>query len=274
MSLFRTLLTNGVSRLFGRIASTRFPVSLQRQINRRYIAGFSIDMGEFAPAESYPTLNALFTRGCAVPRTFDADPAAMISPCDALIVECGDVRGLEMLQIKGMQYGLQELLGPYYRASSCRDGQFVNFYLSPRDYHRYHAPCDLTVRSATHIPGLLYPVNIPALERIPALYVQNERVVLECAAADGRLFYLVYVGALNVGTMRFVFDPSIATNVGKKLPTHTTYENLTLAKGAEMGRFEMGSTVVMVMPDGMAELTVGRGAKVRYGMTIGRMEKA
>ena len=267
LSFLRLLLTNGVSRGFGKFASTKFPKPLQNLINTTYVKMFTIDMSRFSAPATYQSLNALFTRPLTTPLTFTNDPQEMISPCDSLIVECGDIRGMEALQIKGMSYGVQELLGPYHRASTCRDGFFMNFYLSPRDYHRYHAPCDMLIKSSTHIPGLLYPVNIPALENIPSLYVQNERVILECET-HGMTFFMVFVGALNVGTMVFNFDPHIVTNKNNQAPSHRRYDHTTVRKGDELGRFDMGSTIVMLMPEGIGTMSVSRDDVVKFGDRI------
>lgn len=273
MYLLGLLLSNLISKLFGKFANTKFPFFIQKYINRFYISIFSIDLTDFSPVETYPTLCSLFTRAYHLTPTFDSDPSVMISPCDSTIIECGDITGLKILQIKGISYNLQDLLGPYFNALSCQNGQFINFYLSPKDYHRYHAPCDLHVKSATYIPGMLYPVNIPTLKKIPSLYTQNERVVLECLTANNQLFYLIYVGALNVGSIKFIFDDQITTNTNSKQPSFTRYENIIFHKGAEMGRFEMGSTIVLVAPTGMLNLLIKQGMNIKYGMIIGKINQ-
>lgn len=273
MHLLVPLLSNLISKFFGKFANTKFPFLIQKQINRFYVNIFSINLTDFSPVETYPSLCSLFTRAYHLTPTFDSNPSIMISPCDSKIIECGDMIGLKILQIKGTLYNLQELLGPYCNALLCQNGKFINFYLSPKNYHRYHAPCDLYVKSATHIPGMLYPVNIPAFKRIPSLYTQNERVVLECLTANNQLFYLIYVGALNVGSIKFIFDAQITTNISSKKPSFTRYENIIFHKGAEMGKFEMGSTIVLVVPTGMLDLSIKQGMNIKYGMTIGTINQ-
>lgn len=267
----RVLLTNSLSRCFGTFARFHFPHFIQDIINRTYVAIFRIDMTRFDAPVNYFSLNALFTRALRIPREFDLSPSTVISPCDSKVIECGDMRNTSLFQIKGVEYNLEDLLGIYHRVNDMRDGMYVNFYLSPRDYHRYHAPMDMSVVSATHIPGLLYPVNVPALNMIPDLYVQNERVVLECKDTNGVTFYLVYVGAMNVGSMIFGFDPHIHTNSKKKTMIHTNYSDVTFKKGDEMGYFQMGSTIVMIMTRDYMDLDISRGDTVKFGQNIGRM---
>lgn len=238
-------------------------------INRTYVRMMGLDMGEFEPAEIYPTLNALFTRKFRTMRSFSNDPKAMISPCDSLITECGAIQSGLALQIKGMSYSIDALLGDSIATASkeaVKDGVFVNFYLSPRDYHRYHAPVDMQVLNAVHIPGKLYPVNIPSLNKRVNLFIENERVVLECLSG-GKRFFLILVGALNVGKMEVSFEPRIRTNADT-VPSHHAYSDVRLNKGDDFGCFQMGSTIVMLCEKGMADLRVKTGENVRFGQTI------
>lgn len=262
-----------MSQAFGRFASKQHPPSVQKVINRSYVRMMGLDMSEFDAAESYPTLNALFTRRFKIMRSFAAAPEAMISPCDSLITELGTIQDGLALQIKGMSYSVDALLGEEIAGGAKKtleEGLFVNFYLSPRDYHRYHAPMDMEVTKAVHIPGKLYPVNIPSLKKRIDLFIENERVVLECLGAGGRRFFLVLVGALNVGKMEVGFEPRISTN-SVLTPSSYTYEGLRLAKGDDFGCFQMGSTIVMLCEKGMMEAAVRSGQTVRFGERIGTL---
>lgn len=266
-------ITSAISQAFGRFASKAHTKGFQALINRTYVRTMGLDMSEFDAPESYPTLNDLFTRRFRTPRPFAADSKAMISPCDALITECGTIENTLALQIKGMSYSVDEVLGSHIDASSkeaVHDGVFVNFYLSPRDYHRYHAPCDLQVLKAVHIPGKLYPVNIPSLEKRLDLFIENERVVLECLSEEGKRFFLILVGALNVGKMVVSFEPRIQTNVDRVAAAYT-YSDKKLKKGDDFGCFQMGSTIVMLCEKEMVELEISAGENVRYAQTIGRL---
>lgn len=265
--------TSALSQTFGRFASKEHGKIFQNIINKSYVRMMGLDMSEFNAPESYPTLNALFTRKFSHKRSFSLDPQDMISPCDSLITECGDIEDDLALQIKGMSYSIDEVLGDGISSDSkksIRNGTFVNFYLSPRDYHRYHAPVDMQVVHAVHIPGKLYPVNIPSLKKQINLFIENERVVLECLSGEGKRFFLILVGALNVGEMEVSFEPRIRTNKDIT-PSQYSYKDLHLSKGDDFGCFRMGSTIVMLCEQGMIELGISAGHNVRFAQTIARI---
>jgi phosphatidylserine decarboxylase len=265
--------TSAISQSFGRFASKEHRRTFQKLINRTYVKAMGLDMSDFESPESYSSLNALFTRKFRHMRTFSADTRDMISPCDSWISECGVINEDLALQIKGMSYSVDGVLGERISSESKKsvhNGLFVNFYLSPRDYHRYHAPIDMQVLHAVHIPGKLYPVNIPSLKKQVNLFIENERVVLECLSGDGKRFFLILVGALNVGEMEVSFEPRIRTNT-VLTPSHYSYENLHLSKGDDFGCFRMGSTIVMLCEKEMVELQISSGDNVRFAQTIGRL---
>lgn len=268
-------ITNRISTLFGRFASHEFPLWFQKIVNNAYVRLMGLDMSEFNSPDTYASLNALFTRRPRQPRTFSAEPSDFISPCDSLITECGDLDDTRALQIKGMSYCVKALLGSKISDGNkvrIEHGRYVNFYLSPSDYHRYHIPCDLKVLKAVHIPGKLYPVNMPSLNKRADLFIENERVVLECESGSGKLFYLVLVGALNVGKMQVSFEPGIQTNANALVPTVYTFDDLHLKKGDDFGCFEMGSTIVLITEKETMELMVETGQKVRFGDTIAKLK--
>jgi len=259
------------SRIFGRFASKKFPKSLQNIINKIYVKLMKVDLSECLHVESYKSLNELFTRALKQPREFSSMASEFISPCDGFISECGDIKEQKALQIKGHSYRVRELLS-YYVSKQNKDrlidGKFLNFYLSPRDYHRYHVPIDMRVEKAIHIPGKLYPVNFKWLKKVPELFVENERVVLECYTKDEKLFYMVFVGALNVGKMQFVFDNTIQTNVKFLGEQFYIYKDLWLNKGDELGRFDMGSTIVMLFEKNMVELDCNSNTLVKFTQKV------
>ena len=262
------------SRLFGYFASTKFPSVLQNIINKTYVGLMKVDLSESLHVESYATLNKLFTRGLKSPREFVSSDDEFISPCDAYISESGDIKEQKALQIKGYEYSVRNLLGDYILKSEkdrLIDGKFLNFYLSPKDYHRYHVPFDMRVKKAIHIPGKLYPVNFTWLKKVPELFIENERVVLECYTKDEKLFYMVFVGALNVGKMQFTFDSRIKTNVKSAAEQLYMYDDNRLNKGDELGRFEMGSTIVMFFEKDLVELTCTKDKPIRYTDPIAKI---
>lgn len=265
--------TSALSQAFGRFASKEHGTKFQNFINNTYVRMMGLDMSEFKSSQSYASLSELFTRHFVTMRSFSKEPHALISPCDSLITEWGIMEDTRALQIKGMSYDVNAFLGEYISDSSkeaIREGSFVNFYLSPRDYHRYHIPLDMQVVKAVHIPGKLYPVNIPTLKNKVDLFIENERVVLECLSDEGKRFFLVLVGALNVGRIEVAFEPKIQTNT-TLTPSVYEYENLRLAKGDDFGCFKMGSTIVMICEKEMCEWNIQTGQSVRFGQTIAKV---
>ena len=312
-----------ISRIFGVIASVKFPKFIQNFINRKYVEFFKIDMSEFDPPQSYASLNALFTRRLLRSREIATDELAFISPCDGVIFESGCCADLRAFSVKGREYSLSELLGRTFAASesgavkklddaaqakiigggatyaasgvraeiyrdensasretSAEDAQcrkntsganlsYANIYLSPRDYHHYHAPCDLGVLQALYIPADLYSVAKKLLLKIPNLYAKNERVILKCKMRNGGILWMVFVGALNVGKMRFDFDTRIQTNAcASRAEALYEYENLKFKKGDHLGNFELGSTIVLVAQSEFLKFETPADTSVKFGQKI------
>jgi len=151
---------------------------------------------------------------------------------------------------------------------------YANIYLSPRDYHHYHAPCDLSVLQALYIPADLYSVAKKFLLKIPNLYAKNERVILKCKMRNGGIFWMVFVGALNVGKMRFDFDTRIQTNAcANRAEALYEYENLNFKKGDHLGNFELGSTIVLVAQSEFLKFSVSSETAVKFSQKIGELGK-
>ena len=146
---------------------------------------------------------------------------------------------------------------------------YANIYLSPRDYHHYHAPCDLSVLQALYIPADLYSVAKKFLLKIPNLYAKNERVILKCKMRNGGILWMVFVGALNVGKMRFDFDARIQTNAcASRAEALYEYENLNFKKGDHLGNFELGSTIVLVAQSEFLKFETPTDTSVKFGQKI------
>ncbi len=227
-------ITNNISRVFGKFAKQEFPPFLQNFINKTYVKLLGLDMREFEEATYYKSLNALFTRELKYPRQIDTSNDNFISSADSFITACGKIEIDTSLQIKGMSYSVQDLLTPYTSIEDFKkiqNGFFMNFYLSPKDYHRYHASIDCKIVKLIHVPGKLYPVNLKYLNKKLNLFVENERVILECLTKENKLFYMIFVGALNVGQMVFEFEPSVETNKNTKTINVVNYDNLEVKKG-------------------------------------------
>lgn len=151
---------------------------------------------------------------------------------------------------------------------------YANIYLSPRDYHHYHAPCDLSVTEALYIPADLYSVAKKLLLKIPNLYAKNERVILKCKMRNGGILWMVFVGALNVGKMRFDFDARIQTNAcASRSEALYEYENLNFKKGDHLGNFELGSTIVLVAQSEFLKFSVSSEIAVKFSQKIGELGK-
>ena len=267
-------ITSIISQNFGKFASKEFPKWFQIIVNKSYVGLMGLDMSDFTPTNSYSSLNALFTRRLKEDREYSLDSKDFISPCDSLISECGEMREGYALQIKGMEYKYDELLGDFFsdeEKAVVHNGTFVNFYLSPKDYHRYHIPTDLKILRAVHIPGKFYPVNFPSLRKRINLFIENERVVLMCETPENKRFFMILVSALNVGVMQVSFEPRIQTNASAITPHSYDFENLNMKKGDDFGCFEMGSTIVVIAEKDMLALDIKVNDNVKYAQTIAKL---
>ena len=236
--------TKLISTCFGVIADCRFPKIVQNFINKQYVAFFNINLSEFQPLESYKSLNELFTRGLRKMRDFDKSENIIISPCDSLVIESGRVESGRALQIKGFSYEVAPLLGVNARDLP-PNLYYANLYLSPRDYHRYHAPTDMFVESVVHFKGALLPVHQKSLNKNQNLFIRNERVVLSARTKSGAKLYFVAVGALNVGNIVFYIEPKLQESFSGKKNEFFYKEPKFVRKGEELGMFKMGSTIVL-----------------------------
>lgn len=268
--------SSAISSLFGKFASKEHSVWFQKIINKTYVSLMGLDMSEFRNPSEYPSLNALFTRGFKKERSVDLSAETMISPADALVTDFGEIVDGKAYQIKGMEYEIAELFGTHHSAvvPTLMGGEFINFYLSPKDYHRYHMPLTLTIKSLTHIPGKLYPVNMPLLKHKRNLFIENERVIIESVDERGFIHILVLVGALNVGKMLVTFEKNVQTNSDITTPQHYSYDNLKMNKAQLFGWFEMGSTILTFSQKEAITPQLSIGQKVRYGETIAAVKES
>ena len=262
-----------ISSGFGVFASKEFPRPFQKIINHGYVKLMGLDMSNFENPSNYPTLNKLFTRAFNTPKEITADESIMISPVDALVTDYGEIKEGKAYQIKGMEYKLNELFGSYHQnaAKAVEGGEFVNLYLSPKDYHRYHTPDKLKILSLTHIPGKLYPVNFPLLRNKKNLFIENERVIIECKDMNENTFVMVLVGALNVGKMIITFEERIHTNSDIMEPRHYECDDIILKKGELFGWFEMGSTILLFSQKDVFTPKLAINQKVSFAEPIGKL---
>ena len=267
-------ITSAISQSFGKFANKKFPTGIQTLINKTYIGLMGLDMSEFQNPSSYDSLNALFTRKLNKQREFSRNDNDFISPCDSWISECGDIKSDLAMQIKGRCYGVDEFIGDDFSDEDKKlihNGKFINLYLSPKDYHRFHMPLDTKVLKVVHIPGKFYPVNVPSLKKRINLFIENERVVMKCQNSDGKIFYMILVSALNVGVMQVGFEPRIKTNADADKSSAYEYEDMNLKKGDDFGCFEMGSTIIVLAQKDMLDIKVKMNDHVKFGQTIAKV---
>ncbi|MBW2274869.1 MAG: phosphatidylserine decarboxylase [Deltaproteobacteria bacterium] len=282
IALLRPLPRNAMSRLAGRLASLRLPQPLQRWLILGFARTFGVDLDEVRdPLESFPSIQAFFTRALAEgSRPIDGAPEAFVAPCDGAWGEAGRVEGGLVLQLKGRPYSLAQLLGCEEAARSFEGGSYATFYLSPRDYHRFHAPCAARVEALRYVPGSLWPVNRAGLLEIDGLFAQNERICAfmepvfsENAEGGAGGLCLVAVGATMVGKIRLSFD-DLSTNRRAASRAQRSFgaEGPRLAKGEEWGRFEFGSTLVALAAPGLLVLDEHPpGQPLAMGQRIGTL---
>ena len=234
----------------------------QRHVKRLIVWAYTrvypvnLSEAEGASADDYETFNAFFTRRLKpgvrpLPEAADV----LVCPADGVVSQAGPIAAGELLQAKGHRYSAAELLGDGELAAGYEGGSFVTIYLSPRDYHRVHVPCESELVSATEIPGRLFSVNAASERRVPGLFAQNERLVMRLRAEFGD-YALVMVGALIVA--------GIETPWPRDHP-----EGIRFGRGDEAGTFRIGSTVICILPPGvgLAEGIVS-GATVRMGAEL------
>lgn len=199
--------------------------------------------------DDYTDFNAFFTRKLkADVRPIDSNPKSIISPVDGAISQCGNISEDRVFQAKGFEFSIQELLACDKKTSdSFKNGQFTTIYLSPKDYHRMHAPVDCEVTKTVHIPGRLFSVAKWTAENIPRLFARNERLVCYMDTEFGQIAYIL-VGAIFVSSMETVFNGVVTPPYAKKVQEVPLIGHTLLKKGDEVGRFNMGSTVILLFP--------------------------
>ncbi|MCW8868688.1 MAG: archaetidylserine decarboxylase [Marinobacter sp.] len=267
----------GVSNLAGRLADNDRSPALKNRVIKWFIGRYGVDMSEAAEPnpEAYATFNDFFTRELKPGiRPLADGEKTLVSPVDGAISQLGQVTGDRVFQAKGQSFSLSELLGGEEATTApFADGEFSTIYLSPKDYHRIHMPMAGTLRQMIHVPGQLFSVNPVTAENVPNLFARNERVVCIFDTASGPMA-LVLVGAMIVGSVETRWAGVVVP--GSRQVTSTRYEGeqaISFDKGEEMGRFRLGSTVIMVMPKGSVSWNSNQvaGKTVRMGEAFGAL---
>ena len=234
---------------------------------------FGVDLSEAAEPDptAYPSFNAFFTRALKPgARVADPDPRALLMPADGRISQCGDIVDGRIFQAKGQSFTAAELLGNEADAAPFADGTYATVYLSPRDYHRVHMPWTGTLRETVHVPGRLFSVGTDAVASVPRLFARNERLVCHFDTDFGPMAS-VMVGALLVSGVETVWSGVEIPAYGDRI-TRKDYhgKGIVLERFAEMARFNYGSTVIVLLPKGVAALDPALKAEspVRLGQRL------
>ena len=304
LGLLYWLPKNALSRWMGRFASIALPGPLQRAEIRLFARLVGVDLTEMRDEiEAFASLQQFFTRALrAGARPLEGDERSLVAPCDGAWGESGRVESGTLLQVKGRSYRVADLLGDDDLAATFEGGCYATFYLSPRDYHRFHTPTAGRITRVDYLPGALWPVNSIGLQGVDGLFARNERVCaclapalasleappgvasvsdtpqpalggVEAAAERGPEIALVAVGATMVGSVRLSFD-ELRTNQVDASAYHRAFGERApyFERGQEWGHFEFGSTIVMLTPPEVMTLELRPpGTKLRLGEAIGRL---
>lgn len=264
---------NLITRLVGKMAAAKLGF-LTRGMIKLFIRQYKVEMGEAknSDPESYPTFNDFFVRELKEgARPINEDINVISFPVDGCVSQAGSIEKGRLIQAKGQTFDACELLGGDAQlAQEFADGDFATLYLSPRDYHRVHMPCDGTLRQMIYVPGSLFSVNPMTAENVPNLFARNERVVCIFDTEFGPMAQ-VLVGATIVGSIETVWQGTITPPTGESIRRwdHPAQGEsaIFLQKGEEMGRFKLGSTVINLFPKGALHFdeSICVGKAIRMG---------
>src|SRR5215510_14936926 len=279
VALQHLLPQHGISRLVLGATRSRAP-AFKNALIRLFVRGFDPDMSDAAEPDptAYASFNEFFTRALRDgTRPVDGDPRAIVSPVDGTVSEAGELSADRLLQAKGHEYSLRALLaGNAAWERTFAGGSFATIYLAPYNYHRIHMPLPGELRESFYVPGRLFSVNRTTARLVPGLFSRNERVF--CGFDSGGMpWALILVGALNVGSMATVWHGDVTPRKHREvtaLPVTDVLSPTTLAKGDEMARFNMGSTVILLLPPRAAEWhdLLAAGRVLRMGERIGTLK--
>jgi phosphatidylserine decarboxylase len=278
VALQHVLPQHGISRLVLAATRSRAP-AFKNALIRLFVRGFNPDMKDAVETDptAYASFNEFFTRALREgTRPVDADRDAVVSPVDGTVSEAGTLSADRLLQAKGHDYSLRALLaGNATWEQTFTGGTFATIYLAPYNYHRIHMPLAGELRDSFYVPGKLFSVNRTTAQLVPGLFSRNERVF--CGFDSGGMPWAnILVGALNVGSMATVWHGDVTPRRIRDvtaLPVNGVLAPVQLAKGDEMARFNMGSTVILLFPPGAVrwDSKLKAGQTLRMGERIGTL---
>jgi phosphatidylserine decarboxylase len=273
LAALRVLPKNTLSRLVGGLTRAPAPRAVRLVAMRAFAARYGIDLDECGELDTFRTFGEFFARPLRPGlRPIAAGDDVLVSPVDGVVSQLGRAEGGRLVQAKGLDYSLEALLADPALAARFRGGAFATLYLSPRDYHRIHFPLGGRILGYRYVPGHLWPVNPASVSGVRGLFTVNERLATVLDTPLGRCA-VVAVGATIVGRIRAFYDPTIpVSNLPRARPVSRDYETpIPVEKGQELGAFEMGSTVILLLEPGRATLREGlaEGSRVRVGEALG-----
>ncbi|MCL4101593.1 archaetidylserine decarboxylase [Fibrobacter sp. HC4] len=243
---------NAASRAFGAITRLRLPI-ISKVARNMFCSYYKLNMDESEyPLEHYANIGELFIRRLKPGMRPIAD-TEIVSPVDGVLSQTATFdEKQELIQAKGKTYTLKDLLRDDEMAKRFEGGAFATIYLAPFNYHRIHSPVNGQVLDASYCPGTLWPVNVGSVERVEGLFCINERLTSHIRLEDGSEILVVKVGATNVGRIGVAYTDELLTNAGKLPRNQKRFDwmpkaPIAVEKGGELGRFEMGSTVILVV---------------------------
>jgi len=275
--LFHSLLpTNFLSWLMFHIAQIRNSAFKNAFIGI-FVKLYKVDLSEaeFEIVKSYPDFSSFFTRALKPnARPIDPDPGVLVSPVDGRVSALAPIKDGQMIQAKGRLYTVGDLLGGSKAAALFNRGSFCTIYLAPHNYHRIHMPTSGKLREWGYVPGRLFSVSERAVRTIPRLFTRNERVFSIFETDYGPLA-VVMVGALFVGSIETAWNGRVTPPHGHEAGGYTPMTPVVLMRGREMGRFNMGSTVILLAPAGMVSWRphLAQNKEVRMGLALGTLAK-
>jgi phosphatidylserine decarboxylase len=276
-SVWRMVPKRAVSDAIGWGAARGIPRRLRPVMLSRFAAAYGIDVDEAEkPLQEYAGFDEFFTRRLRPGARPIADqPDAIVSPADGVVVECGLATEGKLIQAKGVSFSLAELLGDPDAAARLQGGAYLITYLSPKDYHRVHAPVSGGVIGWRHVPGALFSVGAKSVASEPGLFVRNERLITLIEMEHGGLCAVVMVAAIGVGHVTVSYDPDVATHQPQfaRAPVrHRHYDQpRPIRRGEELGIFHLGSTTIAVFEPGRVALNpFAGGASMKMGIAVGR----
>jgi len=262
-----------ISRCVGYIAKSE-NTFIKNQFITRFAKKYQVNLGEakHKTAEEFPSFNAFFTRELeAGARPINDEVATLCQPADGAVSQLGKIKYGKIFQAKGFDFSVEELLGRSDLNEQYQNGDFATIYLSPKDYHRVHMPLRGTLTSTTYIPGKLFSVNHATAENVDALFARNERLVCHFDTELGPVA-MVLVGAMIVAGIDVVWAKENVKPTSNTIVHKTAPENIILEKGDEMGRFLLGSTVILLFGENKIafDSELKNGSPVRMGEALAK----